>query len=141
MEQKVVRALTMLINSNAVLNAESRNILSRKCSKFLYQFHTLGKCSPPSGFEQKKNTRKKCPFLRKKNTISAKKKKHFLALYLFLKGYFVYLFYPFNMFKTINYLLLFINISKTSYFTKQQTPLMIIISHNFKEMIFFIRID
>ena len=48
---------------------------------------------------------------------------------------------PFNMFKTINYLFLFFNISKTSYFTKQQTPLMIIVSHNFKEMIFFIRID
>ena len=45
------------------------------------------------------------------------------------------------MVKTINYLFLFFNISKTSYFTKQQTPLMIIVSHNFKEMIFFIRID
>ena len=44
------------------------------------------------------------------------------------------------MFKTINYLFLFFNISKT-YFTKQQTPLMTIVSHNFKEMIFFIRID
>ena len=40
------------------------------------------------------------------------------------------------MFKTINYLFLFFNISKTSYFTKQQTPLMIIVLHNFKEMIF-----
>ena len=48
---------------------------------------------------------------------------------------------PFNMFKTINYLFLFFNISKTSYFTKQQTLLTIIFSHNFKEMIFFIRID
>ena len=34
-------------------------------------------CSPPSGFEQK-NTRKKRPFLRKKTTISAKKKSTFL---------------------------------------------------------------
>ena len=91
----------------------------------------------------KKNTRKKRPFLRKKTQFQ--QKKHFLALYLFLKGYFVYLFYtkypPFNVFKNINYLFLFFNNSKTSYFTKQQTPLMIIISHNFKEMIFFIRID
>ena len=105
----------------------------------------VARSSPPSGFEQKKNHEKKMPLSEKKNTISAKKK-HFLTLYLFLKGYFVYLFYthkicPFNMFKTINYLFLFFNISKTSYFTKQQTPLMIIVSHTFKEMIFFIRID
>ena len=58
----------------------------------IFSQYTLYKNSPPSGFEQKKNMRKKCPFPRKKNTISAKKK-HFLALYLFLKGYFVYLFY------------------------------------------------
>ena len=49
--------------------------------------------SPPSGFEQKKKHEKKMPLSeKKKNTISAKKK-HFLTLYLFLKGYFVYLFY------------------------------------------------
>ena len=48
--------------------------------------------SPPSGFEQKKNMRKKCPFLRKKTQFQ-QKKPNFLALYLFLKGYFVYLFY------------------------------------------------
>ena len=48
-------------------------------------------CSPPSRFEQKKH-KKKMPLSEKKNTISAKEK-HFLTLYLFLKGYFVYLFY------------------------------------------------
>ena len=48
--------------------------------------------SPPSGFEQKIKHEKKMPLSEKKNTISANKK-HFLTLYLFLKGYFVYLFY------------------------------------------------
>ena len=47
--------------------------------------------SPPSGFEQKK-TREKMPLSEKKKH-NFSKKKHFLALYLFLKGYFVYLFY------------------------------------------------
>ena len=45
----------------------------------------------PAGLSKKKHE-KKMPLSEKKNTISAKKK-HFLALYLFLKGYFVYLFY------------------------------------------------
>ena len=96
----------------------------------------------PAGLSKKKNRRKKHPFLRKKNTISAKKKALF-GIISFLKRVFclplLHKISPFNIFKTINYL--FFNISKTSYFTKQQTPLMIIISHNFKEIIFFIRID
>ena len=100
----------------------------------------------PAGLSKKKHE-KKMPLSEKKNTISAKKKKkkHFLALYLFLKGYFVYLFYTkyplstcFKLLTTYSYSLIF---QKPPYFTKQQTPLMIIISHNFKEMIFFIRID
>ena len=48
--------------------------------------------SPPSGFEQKKNMRKKTPLSEKKKH-NFSKKKHFLALYLFLKEYFIYLFY------------------------------------------------
>ena len=82
------------------------------------------------------------PLSEKKNTISAKKA--LFDIISFLKRVFCLPFLhkicPFNMFKTINYLFLFFNISKT-YFTKQQTPLMIIVPHNFKEMIFFIRID
>ena len=66
----------------------------------------------------KKTWEKNAPFW-EKNTILAKKE-HFLTLYFFLKGYFVYPFLHkislFNIFKTINYL--FFNISKTSYFTK-----------------------
>ena len=92
----------------------------------------------------KKNTRKKRPFLRKKPHNFSKKRALF-DIISFLKRVFclplLHKISPFNVFKTINYLFLFFNISKTSYFTKQQTPLMIIISHNFKEMIFFIRID
>ena len=45
----------------------------------------------PAGLREKK-TQGKMPLSEKKNTISAKKE-HFLALYLCLKGYFVYLFY------------------------------------------------
>ena len=79
------------------------------------------------------------PLSEKKNTISAKKRALF-DIKSFPKRVFCLPFLhkisPFNMFKTINYLFLFFNISKT-YFTKQQTPLMIIVSHNFKEMIFF----
>ena len=79
------------------------------------------------------------PLSEKKNTMSAKKSTFWH--YIILKRVFclplLHKISPFNMFKTINYLFLFLNISKTSYSTKQQTPLMIIISHNFKEMIFF----
>ena len=82
---------------------------------------------------------------KKKTTQFQQKKEHFFGIISFLKRVFclplLHKISPFKMFKTINYLFLFFNISKTSYFTKQQTPLMIIISHNFKEMIFFIRID
>ena len=100
--------------------------------------------SPPSGFEQKKTREKNAPFWEKKHNFS-KKKGALFGIISFLKRLFclplLHKISPFNVFKTINYLFLFFNISKTSYFTKQQTPLMIIISHNFKEMIFFIRID
>ena len=89
----------------------------------------------------KKKHEKKNPFLRKKTWFQ--QKKALFAIISILKRVFclplLHKISPFNMFKTINYL--FFNISNTSYFTKQQTPLMIIISHNFKEMIFFIRID
>ena len=45
----------------------------------------------PAGLSKNKHE-KKTPLSEKKNIISAKKE-HFLTLYLFLKGYFVYLFY------------------------------------------------
>ena len=79
----------------------------------------------------KKNMRKKCPFLRKKTQLQQKKRALF-GIISFLKRVFclplLHKISPFNVFKTINYLFLFFNISKTSYFTKEQTPLMIIIS-------------
>ena len=81
----------------------------------------------------KKKHEKKKPLSEKKTQFQQKK-----ALFSII-SFLLHKISPFNMFKTINYL--FFNISKTSYFTKQQTPLVIIISHNFKEMIFFIRID
>ena len=98
----------------------------------------------PAGLSKKKHE-KKTPLSEKKKHNFSNKKKALFNIISFLKRVFCLPFLhkisPFNMFKTINYLFLFFNISKTSYFTKQQTPLMIIVSHNFKEMIFFIRID
>ena len=88
----------------------------------------------PAGLS-KKNTRKKCPFWEKKHNFS-KIKKALFDIILFHKRVFCLPFLhkisPSNTFKNINYLFLFFNISNT-YFT---TPLMIIVSHNFKEMIF-----
>ena len=97
----------------------------------------------PAGLSKNKTREKNAPFWEKKHNFS--KKKALFDIISFLKRVFCLPFLhtkicPFNMFKTINYLFLFFNISKT-YFTKQQTPLMIIVSHTFKEMIFFIRID
>ena len=109
-----------------------------------YSFFSFVFTSPPSGFEQKKKHEKKTPLSEKKPHHFSKKRALF-GIISFLKRVFclplLHKISPFNVFKTINYLFLFFNISKTSYFTKQQTPLMIIISHNFKEIIFFIRID
>ena len=117
------------------------NIKKPLCCALNFQLLWVEDNSPPSGFEQKKH-QKKMPLSEKKNTIWQKKRAIF-GIISFLKRVFclplLHKISPFNVFKTINYL--FFNISKTSYFTKQQTHLMIIISHNFKEMIFFIRID
>ena len=81
----------------------------------------------PVGLSKKKH-KKKMPLSEKKKYNFSKKKPLFNII-SFLKRVFCLPFLhkisPFNMFKAVNYLFLFFNISKTSYFTKQQTPLMI----------------
>ena len=109
-----------------------------------FYFHDLELDPMTLGLSKKKHE-KKIPLSEEKKHNFSKKKKTLFNIISFLKRVFCLPFLhkisPFNMFKTINYLFLFFNISKKPYFTKQQTPLMIIVSHNFKEIIFFIRID